>query len=95
VQIILALVAVLVPSVATYLAVQVAKKVLPFVDGLPGIAKQILALFVAFVFAKLSALFGVPFPADLSGLGDPTIVAGVLTGFVSWLLHKIFAPAAP
>jgi hypothetical protein len=94
VDIILALIAVVIPAVATYLALQAGKKLIPFVDGLPGIVKQILALVVAFVFAKLSAVIGVPFPADLSGLADPTVVAGLLSGFASWLIHKFFAPAA-
>ncbi len=93
-DIVLALIAVLIPSVATYLALQVSKKLIPAVDALPGIVKQILALVVGFAFAKLSAVIGVPFPADLAGLGDPTVVSGILTGFASWIIHRIFAPKA-
>ena len=91
-DIVLALIAVLIPAVAAYLALQVGKKLIPFVDGLPGVVKQIVAVVVAFVFAKLSALFGVPFPPELAGLADPTVVAGILSGFAAWLVHKIFGP---
>lgn len=93
-DILLGLIAVLVPGVSAYIAVQVAKKLIPFVDGLPGIMKQILALLVAFVFAKLSAVLGIPFPPELAGLADPTIVAGIVSGFASWIIHKLFAPKA-
>ena len=90
-SIVIAIVAVLVPAAATYLAVQFGK-LIPIVDGLNGIIKQLLAVIVAFVFAKLASIFGVPFPADLAGFADPTIVTGVLAGIASWILHKVFKP---
>lgn len=88
-EIVLGIIAVVIPAVATYLTLQVGK-LLPIVDGLPGILKQVVAIAVAFAFAKLSALVGVPFPAELAGLADPVVVAGILSGFASWLVHKIF-----
>ena len=91
-DILLGIIAVVIPAASAYLALQFAKSVLPFVDNLPGVVKQIVAVAVAFVFAKLSALFGVPFPAELSGLADPSIVAGILSGFASWFVHKVFSP---
>jgi hypothetical protein len=90
-DILLALIAVLIPAVATYLALQIAKAS-AFIDALPGVVKQVVAIVIGFVFAKLSALLGVPFPADLAGLADPTVLAGVLSGFASWIVHKFFAP---
>lgn len=92
-EIILALIAVLVPAVAAYLAMQVSKKFIPFLDALPGVVKQIVAIVYAFLAMKLSTLFGVPFPAELAALGDPAIVGTILTGVASWVLHKIFKPA--
>lgn len=87
--IIAGIIAVLVPAAAAYLAVQLAKANTT-VNGLPGIVKQLIAVAVAFGFAKLSVLLGVAFPADLGGFSDPTVVQGVLAGIASWLIHRIF-----
>ena len=91
-DIILMLLAVLVPSVATYLTLQ-ALKTQALIDGLPGFVKQVLALVIAAVFAKLSALIGVPFPMDLGGFADSTIAQGVVAGFFSWVIHRLFQKA--
>src|SRR5512135_317006 len=89
--ILLTIVQLLVPALATYLAVQVAK-LNTSINALPGIVKQIIVVLVGAAFTKLSVLFGVQFPPDFAGLADPTVLGGVLSGILAFLIHKLFAP---
>ena len=91
-ELIQAVIAVLIPAVATYLAVQVAK-FSAAVDSWPGIVKQLFTVVVAFGAAKLGALLGVSLPGELSGF-DASAIQAVLAAVASWVLHKVFAPKA-
>lgn len=92
-DILLAIIAVLIPSIAAYIAMQISKGLLPFIDRQSGLVKQFIVILYGAGAAYVSSKIGVPFPADLAGLADPNIVAGILSGFFAWLIHgRVKAP---
>lgn len=92
-SVLLLVVAAVVPALGTYLALQVAK-LATVIDKLPGIAKQVLAVVIAFAFVKLGGVLGIALPADLAGLSDPQAMQAAVGALLAFVIHKLFAPKA-
>ena len=90
----LALISVLAPAVAGYLALQFAKSVLPKLDALSPVVKQIIVFVYGLAVSYLGPLVGYQFPVELAGFADPLLLQGSLIAVLSWLVHKVFAPKA-
>ena len=84
-QLLQAVIAVVLPAVAVYLATQLAK-LNATIDALPGIWKQFLTAIEGVGFAALAVKLGISLPGTLAGF-DPTVVQGLLSALVAWILH--------
>lgn len=82
---------VLLPSLAAFLAMKIAK-LLPLIDNLPEFEKRLLVVVFGVVSSQIGGIFGVTLPAWLDGF-DANTVLGLLDGAVAMLWYRIFKPA--
>lgn len=86
-DILTAIVAILIPVIATY-AFSGVKSVIGAIDKLPALVQQILVVLEATAFGWVAVKLGVPLPADIHGW-DLGIVTGILNGLAAIGIHAI------
>ena len=90
--IILAVIGVLIPFAAGFLATEIAKGAL-WVNALPAPLPQVIGVVVTFLLAALANFLGFSLPADLGGLNQD-VIAAILTALAQMLFPVTTALAA-
>ena len=94
VDILLAIAHLLVPVLGGYLALQVAKNLLPKLDALGAVWKQVIFFGWGLLSAWAGPIIGITLPS-IPNLADATAVNGTLIALFGYLIHKLFAPKSP